>query len=148
MLRWPPDPDTTPTDTASAAGAAVDLFATCRTLLSPGGFTVVALLPPPPGPPYVEHAQVVIPAAHRAGLGYLQHIIAVTAPISGEPAPRRTAPTHRATLRAATHLRAHLDLLVFVLRRTHARAQAPSGSPRIRNPRSGGPRRRAPGSSQ
>jgi len=111
VLRWPrPDVD------ATSATAVTDLFTGCRRLLARDGYTVVVLTPTPPGTPYVEHARLVIPAAHRAGLGYLQHIVAVTAPIAGERPPRAAAPADAATLRAATHVRVHLDLLVFVLR--------------------------------
>ncbi len=150
VSRWP-HPDPHPTDTqdrtdgTSGPDAAADLFTACRTLLAPDGLTVLVLAPPPPGPPYVEHAQVVIPAAHHAGLGYLQHIIVVTAPIAGEPTPRLASPADGATLRAATHIRAHLDLLVFVLRPT---AGSRGRSARRRPDRPGRAPRRAPRSTR
>jgi hypothetical protein len=54
----------------------------------------------PTGAPYVEHARELIPAASRVGLGYLQHIVAATAPIVGERITTRAAPGDAATLRA------------------------------------------------
>jgi len=110
VLRWP-----TRTDRLTPA-MAIDLFTACRSLLTRDGHTVVVLALPPGSGPYIDHAQVLIPAAHHAGLHYLQHIVAVTAPIAGEHRTQRAAPADAATLRAATHLTAHLDLLVFELR--------------------------------
>jgi len=110
VLRWP-----TGTERLTPA-MAVDLFGACRSLLTRDGHTVVVLALPPGSGPYIDHAQVLIPAAHHAGLLYLQHIVAVTAPIAGEHRTTRAAPADAATLRAATHLTAHLDLLVFELR--------------------------------
>ena len=109
VLRWP-----THTDRLTPA-MATDLFTACRSLLTRDGRTVVVLALPPGSGPYIDHAQVLIPAAHHAGLLYRQHIVAVTAPIAGEHRTTRAAPADAATPRDATHLTAHLDLLVFEL---------------------------------
>ena len=65
------------------------------------------------------HAADVIPAAEAAGLGYVQHVIAVTAPIAGERFTNLATPASRPVLRAARaglgYGRYHLDLLIFVL---------------------------------
>jgi hypothetical protein len=92
-----------------------DLLGDCRRLLAACGCVIVA----PASPPrtgYVDHARRLIPAARRAGLGYLQHIVVLTAPIPGDPSPRQATPAGPATLRAATHLRVQAALLAFVLR--------------------------------
>jgi hypothetical protein len=60
------------------------------------------------------HRERVIPAAQQSGLGWLQHIIAITAPIRGEGITWRTTPADAATVRAATHISVHMDLLVFL----------------------------------
>lgn len=120
VLRWPPTRAGRRTNVDPAGTEEPELTAlltACRLLLAADGYTIVALIPAPHAG-YVEHAGRLISAARRAGLGYLQHIVAVTAPIPGAPAPRLAVPADPATLRAATHLRFHLDLLVFVLHRT------------------------------
>jgi len=105
VLRWP-----THTDRLTHA-MAIDLFTVCRSLLTRDGHTVVVLALPPGGGPYIEHAQVLISAARQARLHYLQHIVAVTAPIAGEHRTIQAAPGN-----AAIRLTAHMDLLVFELR--------------------------------
>jgi hypothetical protein len=95
------------------------LFDACARLQAPRGSTVVAIVPPPDGPDYAAHAAQVIPTTEAAGLGYVQHVIAVTAPIAGERFTNLATPASRAVLRAARaslgHHRYHLDLLVFVV---------------------------------
>jgi hypothetical protein len=95
-------------------------LAGCALVQAPHGRTVVAIVPPVGGEPYIAHAGRVIAAAHRAGLGYVEHIVTVTAPIAGERFTNLTAPADRVTLRTARpsleHGRPHLDLLAFVLR--------------------------------
>ena len=58
-------------------------------------------------------------AAEAAGLGYVEHVIAVTAPIPGERFTNLATPASRPVLRAARaglgYGRYHLDLLIFVL---------------------------------
>nr|BFE56357.1 hypothetical protein GCM10020063_008830 [Dactylosporangium thailandense] len=94
----------------------IAMFGACRRLMSPDGCTIVALAGLPPDQTFVEHSSALIPAAHQAGLGWLQHIVAITAPIVGQRITWRTAPADPAMLRAATHLKVHLDLFVFVAR--------------------------------
>jgi hypothetical protein len=113
LLRWP-----SPAHPGGAESDAwlADLLGGCRRLLAADG-CVIAALTPPPSTGYVDHARWLIPAAHQAGLGYLQHVIVVAAPIPGDPSPRTAAPAAPATLRAATHLTVQANLLAFVLRR-------------------------------
>jgi len=124
------------------------MFAACAALLAPDGCTVVALAPPPPDKPHVEYAHQLVPAAHRAGLGYLQHIVAVGAPIRGERPTNLSAPASHATLRAAArtvrHLRIHVDLLLFVLRGTPAGSAEPADYQGKHRRGSRGGRRRTP----
>jgi len=112
-LRYPrPGP-------ATAPGGLADLFAVCARLQTTRGSTVVAIAPPAAGPDYAAHAGEVIPAAEAAGLGYVEHVIAVTAPIPGERFTNLATPADRAVLRAARaalgYGRFNLDLLIFVL---------------------------------
>lgn len=113
VLPWPP-PDQagrmSPDDLTQ-------IFRVCRHLMRRDGCTIVALAGLPPDETYVEHSVALIPAAHRAGLGWLQHIIAITAPIAGQRITWRATPADPATLRAATHVAVHIDLLVFTVRR-------------------------------
>ena len=94
----------------------VDMFHACRRLMSPDGCTIVALAGLPAEQTYIEHSTALIPAARHAGLGWLQRIIAVTAPIVGQRITWRATPTNPATLRAATHVKVHIDLLVLMPR--------------------------------
>ena len=112
LLRWPSPGN--PCEEESEAELA-DLLGGCRRLLTAGGCVIMALTPPP-RTHYVDHARRLIPAAARAGLGYLQHIVVVTAPIPGDPSPRHATPAGPATLRAATHLQVRANLAAFVLR--------------------------------
>jgi hypothetical protein len=104
VLRWP-----RPARTARPAEPVEQLFTACRSLLAPGGYTV-AVLTPPSAPSDPARAAELAPTAHRCGLGYLQHIVAVTAPFDDN---RPTAPDPPP---AAGHQRGHIDLLVLVLR--------------------------------
>ncbi len=100
-------------------GGLGELFAACARLQTTRGSTVVTLVPPAEGPDYATHAADVIPAAEAAGLGYVEHVIAVTAPIPGERFTNLATPASRPVLRAARaglgYGRYHLDLLIFVL---------------------------------
>ena len=109
VLLWPP----TRRDDPVSPAEATDLFTACRVITGRDGCTIVALAAAPPGDTYAEHSGLLIPAARHAGLGWLQHIIAITAPIAGERITWRATPVDRATLRAATHVKIHVDLLVF-----------------------------------
>lgn len=104
---------------ATAPGELAEVFAACARLQTTRGSTVVAIAPPAVGPDYAAHAADVISAAESAGLGYVEHVIAVTAPIPGERFTNLATPTDRTVLRAARaalgYGRFHLDLLIFVL---------------------------------
>lgn len=95
-----------------------DMFAACRRLLTPDGYIIVTstVIAGQSGAADHGHSERVIPAAHDGGLGWWQHIIAVTAPIVGERVTWLAAPADAATIRAATDISIHLDLLVFVAR--------------------------------
>jgi hypothetical protein len=111
VLPWPPRVRagrTSPEDLTQ-------IFRSCRQLMRRDGCTIVALADLPPDETYAEHSAALIPAAHRAGLGWLQHIVAITAPIVGQRVTWRAAPADPATLRAAAHVAVHIDLLVFTV---------------------------------
>ena len=110
VLPWPPPEQ----PQGMSRDALVAMFSACRQLMSPGGCTIVALAGLPPRQTFAEHSSTLIPAAHEAGLGWLQHIVAITAPIAGHRITWQAVPADPATLRAATHLKVHLDLFVFV----------------------------------
>jgi hypothetical protein len=94
----------------------VAMFRACRRLMTRDGCTIVALAALPAGETYAEHSAALIPAARHAGLGWLQHIIAITAPISGQRITWQASPADPGTLRSATHVKVHIDLLVFMTR--------------------------------
>jgi hypothetical protein len=98
VLRWP-DPHDGGTQLAA-------VFHACRHLLTDGGYTVLALVPPA-DQTYLDHAQLVIPVARNTGLGYIRHIVSITAPIAQ---PESTDPS------SAAGIRLHIDLLVLVIR--------------------------------
>ena len=104
---------------ATMPGELAEVFAACARLQAARGSTLVAIAPPAAGPDYAAHATDVIPAAEAAGLGYVEHVIAVTAPIPGERFANLATPADRAILRAARaalgYGRFQLDLLIFVL---------------------------------
>jgi hypothetical protein len=112
VLSWPTPHGPTQADPTELT----DLFTACRLLLARGGCTIVVLAALPADSDYTEHSHRLIPAAQRAGLGWLQHIIAITAPIVGDRIVWRAAPADAASIRGATHLTVHVDLLVFVVR--------------------------------
>jgi hypothetical protein len=97
----------------------ITMFGTCRRLMGPGGCTIVALAGVPPQQTFAQHRSTLIPAAQQAGLGWLQHIVAITAPIVGQHITWRAAPADAGMLRAAAHLKVHLDLFVFVMPGRH-----------------------------
>ncbi|MBT8225625.1 MAG: hypothetical protein HKP61_16875 [Dactylosporangium sp.] len=114
-------------------GRLADWLGACRTLMADRGVTVVVLAPAPPTDAYVACARLLLPAARRAGLGWLQHIVAITAPVAGlepdrtqadavpqPPATRPMAPTTRSDSGSGRgdgrSVLVHADLLAFVLR--------------------------------
>jgi hypothetical protein len=107
ILRWPDDVadlDETPTTT---------LLHHCAHALTDNGKLIVAVLGDLSSDIYIHNAADLIPIAHRAGLGYFQHLVAVRAPIAGEHITRRATPADAATLRAATHIQLHHSILIF-----------------------------------
>jgi hypothetical protein len=126
ILRWPPaihaaHPPVKPPH-AAAPGvdpeAMADLFTACRVLLAADGYTIVAV--PPATNAHAEHLWQLVPAARKAGLGWVEQIVAVTAAINGDHLAVPAAPTDRSALRLADDLSVHIDLYVFVIRQdTH-----------------------------
>jgi hypothetical protein len=118
ILPWPPATQDRTGPAASGpamnAKAMVDLFATCRVLLAADGYTIVAV--PPATAANVAHLWQMVPAAHKAGLGWVEQIVAITVAIDGDQLDVRAAPADRATLRLADDLTVHIDLYVFVIR--------------------------------
>jgi hypothetical protein len=132
VLRWPsPDTDTDRRDSDNSPDAESDIgsepdtaarpvgvgavlaavFAVCRTVQAADGHTVVVLAVPPTGPPYIEYAEQLILAARYTGLGYVQHIVAVTVAgsarhpgrmlppdVAGQVALVLTSPSRRVTV--------------------------------------------------
>jgi SAM-dependent methyltransferase len=130
---------TWPLDTADAANRVklAWLLATCARLLRPGGCLVLVVASTHPWPEDFSH---VAHAAAAAGLGYLQHIVAVTADTDGDAFVYHVTDEELLTLaadngaerqRSMAHLHVHADLLVF------SQAQV---SERTRRPRQGGGR--------
>jgi len=119
VLRWPapptPNRHRSPARPADVSSELTDLFTACRLLLSNrDGYTIVALTPAAAGPDYTEHARLLLPAARRADLGWLQHIVAVTGanpPTATTSVTTRPGPTVSAAATATD-----IDLLVFVIR--------------------------------
>lgn len=116
MLPWSPAPrvGTGPSGPAVGGEATVDLFTACRVLLAADGYTIVAV--PPATAANVHHLWQLIPAARKAGLGWVEQIVAITASIDGDRLDVPVAPTDRATLRLADDVVVHIDLYVFVIR--------------------------------
>ncbi|MEV0610954.1 hypothetical protein AB0I61_31830 [Polymorphospora rubra] len=105
VLRWPPQHRQTPPSKIATAEL-TDLFAACRLLLARNGYTVVAVTPGDAATDYTTHVRLVVPAARRAGLGWLRHIVAVAPAAATQPAVH--APCETTTP-------AGVDLLVFVI---------------------------------
>ncbi|MEV0731154.1 hypothetical protein [Polymorphospora sp. NPDC050346] len=109
VLRWPPQHRQLP-PAKTATAELTDLFAACRLLLAHNGYTIVAVTPGDAATDYTAHVRLVVPAARRAGLGWLRHIVAVTPAAATRPAvhaPRETTTP------------AGVDLLVFVIGDRH-----------------------------
>ncbi len=95
-------------------------------LLRPGGCLVLVVRAPADTPPTVvtapEDFGPLVVAARDAGLGYLQHIVAVRADTSGDQFTYYATDDELLTLAqagqpwAVAHLRVHADLLVFTAR--------------------------------
>jgi hypothetical protein len=110
---WPLDED----DAANRVRLAW-LLTACARLLRPGGCLILAVAAGTSGIP--EDFTPVVQAAAAVGLGYLQHIVAVTADTDGDAfiyhvtdEELLTLGSRRGQQWAAAHLRVHADLLVF-----------------------------------
>jgi hypothetical protein len=108
-MRWP-RPDPVP------ATAVVDLFHACRLVLGRGGHAAV-IVDPSRGTPYLAFGHELVPAAARAGMGYLQYIIAILDPIIGDTITTPTPDSQAYQVAAANriHVKVHLDALIFVV---------------------------------
>lgn len=119
------------------------LLAACARLLRPGGCLVLVVGVPAGAQPTPEDFGPLVAAASRAGLGYLQHIVAVEANTDGDQfVYYHGTDEELLTLAHANpeqwsvaHLRVHADLMVFTPHPTPA-----AGSGRRRD-RDGGERR-------
>jgi hypothetical protein len=91
-------------------------------LLRPGGCLVLVVGRPTGVPAWPQDFGPLIAAARDAGLSYLQHIVAVRAPVDGDQFSYYATDDDLAALAAAgdgwpvAHLRVHADLLVFTSR--------------------------------
>jgi hypothetical protein len=102
LTTWPPANDT--------VDPVIVLGALGRRLVPAG--VVVAVVTHPAGAPQPIEAGPLVRAAGQARLAYLQHIVAVHAPMAGdriEPGPA----DHADAAAGFRHLRVHTDLLVF-----------------------------------
>lgn len=92
-------------------------------LLRPGGVLVVVTANAAGVGTFRNQAGAVITAAQRAGLSYLQHIIAVAAHVQGDRllVPTRKIPPEQASQPAMIHVPAHHDLLAFTTRQPTVR---------------------------
>jgi SAM-dependent methyltransferase len=97
------------------------LLSACARLLRPGG-CLILVVAVPPGAATPEDFSGVVAAAAGIGLGYLQHIVAVTAEVSDDGDAFVYHVTDEELLAIANasgarwqaaHLRVHADLLVF-----------------------------------
>ncbi|MFI6132709.1 hypothetical protein [Micromonospora sp. NPDC051141] len=92
------------------------LLTVCARLLRPGGCLVLVVTGPTTTTPTPEDFSPVATAAAQAGLGYLQHIVAVTADTDSDQFAYYATDEELLTLthpRWVAHLRVHADLLVF-----------------------------------
>jgi hypothetical protein len=83
-----------------------------RRRLAPGGVLVVVLADPAPGRQPVD-AGPLVRAAAQARLAYLQHIVAVHAPIHADRIHPTLGDTVARRVGGGRHLRVHTDLLIF-----------------------------------
>ncbi|MGC4856645.1 hypothetical protein ACLQ24_25555 [Micromonospora sp. DT4] len=115
------------------------LLAACAQLLQPGGCLILVVTVPAGTTAAPEDFSGVVQAAAGVGLGYLQHLVAVTADTDGDAFVYHVTDEELLTLTTAVsdrwrvaHLRVHADLMVF--------SQTQRPAPR-RNGREGGGRR-------
>src|SRR6266542_1906904 len=95
-------------------------------LLRPGGCLVLVVVPPAAALATPEDFGPLLAAARDAGLGYLQHIVALRTGVDGDQFTYYATDAELLALAASgeawavAHLRVHLDLLVLTLRQTAA----------------------------
>ncbi len=114
MASWPLD-----TQAAGSRARLAALLTACGEMLRPSGCLVMVAANPPPAAP--EDLTDVVAAAKRAGLGYLQHIVAARADVHGDQFVYHATDDELAALAPAAdggeptrvHLPVHADLFVF-----------------------------------
>lgn len=119
------------------------LLAACTRLLRPGGCLVLVVAVPTGAVATPEDFTPVVEAAKKTGLGYLQHIVAVTADTDGDQFTYPATDEELLALARASgaeqfviHVTVHADLLVF------SQSSRPQTTPRTgRARRQGGGRR-------
>ncbi|MGC4863425.1 hypothetical protein [Micromonospora sp. DT41] len=115
VLRWPrPQPLARP---RPVDGAVADLFRALHLVITPDGFAVLIVeqRPTQPAPAEVVHLTGLVPEAHAGGMNYLQHVLAIPAPVgltADSADPTRSAANLHGSPTA-------LHLLVFVVRAGH-----------------------------
>lgn len=127
-----------PLDTIDAANRVrlAWLLTACTRLLRPGGCLILVVAVPGGGHATPEDFSGIVRAAAGGGLGYLQHIVAVTADIAddgaGDAFVYHVTDEELLTLASTTgpawqvaHLRVHADLLVFSQTQTPERRVTP-----------------------
>ena len=114
VANWPLDPS----DTTNQIRLAW-LLAACSTMLRPGGCLVLVVAVPAGLAATPQDFTPVVDAASRAGLGYLQHIVAVAADTDGDTFTYHATDEELLALQHAraqqwfVHITVHADLLVF-----------------------------------
>ncbi|MER7992308.1 hypothetical protein [Micromonospora chalcea] len=115
------------------------LLTACAALLQPGGCLILVVTVPVGTTASPEDFSGVVQAAAGVGLGYLQHLVAVTADTDGDAFVYHVTDEELLTLTTTdqrwqmAHLRIHADLMVF--------SRSQSRAPRGRGGREGGGRR-------
>lgn len=115
------------------------LLTACAALLQPGGCLILVVTVPTGTTSGPEDFSGVVQAAAGVGLGYLQHLVAVTADTDGDAFVYHVTDEELLTLTTTdqrwqmAHLRIHADLMVF--------SRSQSRAPRGRGGREGGGRR-------
>ena len=114
VANWPLDPS----DVTNHVRLAW-LLAACRTMLRRGGCLVLVVSVPAGMAATPQDFTPVVDAASRAGLGYLQHIVAVAADTDGDTFSYHATDEELLALQHArvqqwfVHITVHADLLVF-----------------------------------
>ncbi|MFD6662481.1 hypothetical protein ACFWDK_08945 [Micromonospora chalcea] len=115
------------------------LLTACAALLQPGGCLILVVTVPTGTTASPEDFSGMVQAAASVGLGYLQHLVAVTADTDGDAFVYHVTDEELLTLTTTdqrwqmAHLRIHADLMVF--------SRSQSRAPRGRGGREGGGRR-------